>query len=107
MIMELLETVENYDAGKKSIRISADLDSHWYVLWLQALAFCLPLMQIQCIDVSQATCNLEDKIHMPSMKECENRSLDSFSAPLMRNHSGFLVLTSEPFLLDLSKSLPS
>lgn len=40
-------------------------------------AFCLPLKPMQSLEVTQASCNLEDEIHIVSMNENEDRSLDS------------------------------
>lgn len=60
-----------------SMHSSTDLDSVGRFFDLGPFAFCLPQMQMQCLEVSQASCKLEDEIHMLSMKEHKDGSRDS------------------------------
>lgn len=61
----------------ESIHSSADLDSVGMNFGFGSLAFCPPLKPMQCLEVTQAYCNLENEIHMLSMKDHEDKSLKS------------------------------
>lgn len=61
----------------ESIHSSADLDSVGMYFGFGSLAFCPPLKPMKCLEVTQASCNLENEIHMLSMKDHEDRSLES------------------------------
>lgn len=56
---------------KKSILNSAELGSVGMFFGFWPFASSLPIMQMQCLEMSQASYNLEDIIHSLSMKEHE------------------------------------
>lgn len=61
----------------ESTRSSADLDSVGMSFGFEPFAFCLPPKPMQYLEATQASCNLENESHMLSMKEREDRILDS------------------------------